>query len=371
MDALLAWYRSHARDLPWRRTADPYAIWISEIMLQQTQVKTVIPYWDRWMAALPTIGSLSRARTGRVLKLWEGLGYYSRARNIQKAAKVIVEQHGGAFPRTLAEIIELAGIGPYTAGAICSIAFDQPAPILDGNVIRALARLFAIHSDPKSSVANRRLWQLAEALVQTADRTRLNGERACSDLNQALMELGALICTPAEPLCAECPVQKYCLAFSRRCVHRLPVRRAQRPPVQRRFTALVLQHKGRFLVRRRSAELVNGSLWEFPNVEVSLRRKTPLPMNRLVRSSPGKVVQLCTIRHTITRYRITLEVFEAHLNGSVRAELGKWRTVEQLQRLAFSSAHKQIVAKLQSRKTMSGRRLTRPKTLDMVDSQSQ
>src|SRR5690242_10428791 len=145
---LLRWFAANARDLPWRRTSDPYAIWISEIMLQQTQVKTVIPYWERWMRELPTVQALAGARIDRVLKLWEGLGYYSRARNAQNAAKVIVEKYRSEFPKSFDELIDLPGIGRYTAGAICSIAFDQPVPVLDGNVMRVLTRLFAIRADP-------------------------------------------------------------------------------------------------------------------------------------------------------------------------------------------------------------------------------
>src|SRR5690242_5839287 len=167
---LLAWFAQNARDLPWRRTRDPYAIWVSEIMLQQTQVKTVIPFWERWMKRLPTIKSLGRARSQTIHKLWEGLGYYTRVRNIQKAARVILREHGGRFPTEYENVLALPGIGRYTAGAICSIAFNQPTPILDGNVIRVLTRLFGIGGDPKEKEINQLLWQKAEALVAEAGR---------------------------------------------------------------------------------------------------------------------------------------------------------------------------------------------------------
>src|SRR6266850_5307439 len=165
---LLKWFGEHARDLPWRRTADPYAIWVSEIMLQQTQVKTVLPYWKRWMQALPDITALAKARPEKLHKLWEGLGYYRRVRNMQTAAKLIREKHDGEFPNNFEDVLALPGIGRYTAGAICSIAFNQPKPILDGNVIRVLSRLFGIGGNPREKETNKNLWRIAQALVEEA-----------------------------------------------------------------------------------------------------------------------------------------------------------------------------------------------------------
>ena len=172
ISALLDWFYTNARDLPWRRTRDPYAIWISEIMLQQTQVKTVIPFWNRWMKALPTIEAAAQAPSAKIHKLWEGLGYYTRVRNLQKAAQIIMERHGGKFPEKFEDVLALPGIGRYTAGAICSIAFNQPKPILDGNVIRVLTRLFGIAANPKEKVTNAQLWQLAEDLVGRAKNAK-------------------------------------------------------------------------------------------------------------------------------------------------------------------------------------------------------
>ena len=171
--ALLDWFSANARDLPWRRTRDPYAIWVSEIMLQQTQVKTVIPYWKRWMRKLPSIEAVAKARSDKIHKLWEGLGYYTRARNLQKAAKQILEKHNGKFPDIFDDVLALPGIGRYTAGAICSIAFNQPTPILDGNVIRVLTRVYGIGENPHEKKTNARLWQLAEELVVFAGGERL------------------------------------------------------------------------------------------------------------------------------------------------------------------------------------------------------
>src|SRR5690349_4448454 len=194
VQALLAWFAANARELPWRRTKDPYAIHVSEIMLQQTQVKTVIPYWERWMRELPTIEALAKAKPDRVLKLWEGLGYYSRARNLQKAAQLILAGHDGVFPGDLEKILGLPGIGPYTAGAISSIAFGLPAPIVDGNVTRVLARYLGIRGDPKSRETKNALWEAAGRLVNAA-----HDLNACGDFNEALMELGATVCLPHQP----------------------------------------------------------------------------------------------------------------------------------------------------------------------------
>src|SRR5262245_26505242 len=221
---LLAWFVRAARDLPWRRTLDPYAIWVSEIMLQQTQVKTVIPYWIRWMQELPDVLALARAPQERVLKLWEGLGYYTRARNLQSAARFITDEWAGHFPQRYADVHSLPGIGRYTAGAICSIAYNQPMPILDGNVIRVLTRLFGLAGDPRDKRLHDRLWGLATAAVEHAATTPLLETRhrgftpsgACSAFNQSLMELGALICLPKQPRCTECPLQTNCRALATR-----------------------------------------------------------------------------------------------------------------------------------------------------------
>ena len=182
--ALLGWFAQNARDLPWRRIHDPYAIWVSEIMLQQTQVKTVIPYWKRWMRELPTIEAVAKARSEKIHKLWEGLGYYTRARNLQKAAKQIMEKHGGTFPHNFDDVLALPGIGRYTAGAICSIAFNQPTPILDGNVIRVLTRVFGIGKNPREKKTNAQLWQLAEELVVHASRFTFHVSRSNSRTSQ-------------------------------------------------------------------------------------------------------------------------------------------------------------------------------------------
>src|SRR5215212_5496516 len=212
---LLNWYDAHAADLPFRRTHDPYRIWLSEIMLQQTQVTTVIPYFERFLARFPTVESLAAAPLDDVLKLWEGLGYYSRARNLHRAAQHIVTDHGAHFPTTAIELQALPGIGRYTAGAIASIAYNEPVAVLDGNVMRVLTRLYDIADDIAAPATQKRLWTLAESLVPPDHP---------GNFNQAMMELGRTICKPRQPLCAACPVSAHCLAFQRGVQSERPVK---------------------------------------------------------------------------------------------------------------------------------------------------
>lgn len=366
---LLRWFAKNARDLPWRRTLDPYAVWVSEIMLQQTQVKTVIPYWERWMRELPTIESLAIASSEKIHKLWEGLGYYTRVRNMQKAACVIVQKHRGKFPTEFDDVLALPGIGRYTAGAICSIAFDQPTPILDGNVIRVLARVFAIRENAREKETNSRIWRLADELVRTAQADRgcvedqpqhleilrtlrlvehdTTALRACSALNQALMELGATACTPKQPNCETCPLGKLCVARRENIVDRLPNLGKRVASTARRFVACVLEQDGALLVRQRPAGVVNGRLWEFPNAEVALKNSagaTRQVLEKELGCTIDSLAALSTVKHTITRYRITLEAFRGELNGVIpRAEAGQWIAKSKLERLPFTSAHRRVL----------------------------
>ena len=356
---LLAWFRDNARDLPWRRTRDPYAIWISEIMLQQTQVKTVIPYWQRWMRALPGVPSLARARPDKVLKLWEGLGYYTRAANLRKAAQRIVEKHRGRFPERFADVLALPGVGRYTAGAICSIAFDQPTPILDGNVIRVFTRVFGIAGNPRQNKTSAELWNLAERLVLEAAKQEGRfmsravefshdtgtAERNCSDFNQALMELGAVICTARRPKCPLCPLRKQCVAFRENRTEQLPNPGQRIPSTRRRFVAFVIERNGRFLVRQRPSGVVNARLWEFPCAEVDERPDGRRIAEGLFGSSPSALQPLHQVRHTITRYRITMEVFRAAFTDGMPAVIqnARWCSPAALHKLAFPSAHRKIL----------------------------
>jgi A/G-specific adenine glycosylase len=348
--SLLRWFRANARDLPWRRTRDAYAIWVSEVMLQQTQVKTVLPYWKRWMQRLPHIASLARAAPDEIHKLWEGLGYYHRVRNMQRAARKIVEKHRGKFPRDFVSILALPGIGRYTAGAISSIAFNQPQPVLDGNVIRVLTRLYGIALDPAEAAVREQLWNLAEELVQASARLREStrpaprsagaGRFACSDLNQSLMELGALVCRPRDPGCVACPVSAHCIARRTKRVLNLPFRPRRAPTTAKHFTVFLLERSGRILVRKRAEGTLNGGLWELPGAEIT--------HGMIARDSLGVIPvgsrPLCRIRHSITRYRVTTEAFRAMALRSLKTSpTDRWVKWKDLHRLAFPSAHKQII----------------------------
>ena len=342
---LLKWYSQNARDLPWRRTQDPYGVYVSEIMLQQTQVRTVIPYWERWMQQLPTIKAAAQAAPARIHKLWEGLGYYTRVRNLQLAAQTIVREHGGVFPENFDQVLALPGIGSYTAGAICSIAFNQPKPILDGNVIRVLTRIFGISENPKEKVTNARLWQLAEELVTAAHQTSDRKSRPCSDLNQALMELGALVCTPRQPQCEICPANRLCIARREDRVSELPNLGKRKAATARRFIALAVECDGKLLVHQRPEGTVNAHLWEFPNWEVE---KQPVAATALAKKilglAPASLKPLATIKHSITRYRITVEALLAEIKTRPAAVDGVWKSPGQMGRLAFTAAHKKLAS---------------------------
>ncbi len=334
--AIVSWYRSSKRDLPWRRKPfcdDPYCVYVSEIMLQQTQVKTVIPYWERWMRELPTIQSLAEARPERVLKLWEGLGYYSRARNLQKAAQEIVARHGGVFPTKLEDILELPGIGRYTAGAIASIAFGLPAPIVDGNVARVLTRLLGLRGDPKSKATSAALWENAARLVKAAS--------SFGDLNQGLMELGATVCLPRQPRCDSCPIQPHCYAWKNGKTADLPEIAPRAAAQARRFRAALMIKGNKIFLRQREAGMINGGFWELPNIEAN--GETPAEtFQQLFEAAPEKISALCEIKHTITRYRMTLELFRV---SKTPLQMGKWLNVNQLGLLPVVNSHRKALQK--------------------------
>lgn len=317
---LLDWYRAHARDLPWRHTEDPYAIWISEIMLQQTQVTTVIPYWKRWMRALPTVQKLAQAKPERVLKLWEGLGYYSRARNLQAAAQKTVTEHGGIFPEDPKIMRELPGIGRYTAGAISSIAFGQPEPIVDGNVIRILTRLFGIRENPKNKMIDKQLWSLAQTLVSASEN--------CGALNQSLMELGATVCHPRQPECKNCPVTRNCVARREKTLNLIPAKGRRIKYTEKEIKVYVITHNGRLLMQERPKGVINADFWELPNNETG-------PEITL----PKRARLLASANHNITRYRIKLNAY------AIKSDQfkGRWFTFSDLRQLPVTSAHRKIL----------------------------
>jgi A/G-specific adenine glycosylase len=261
---LLNWYRRHQRDLPWRRSKNPYYIWVSEIMLQQTRVETVIPYFQRFIERFPTIEALALAPEEDVLKLWEGLGYYSRARNLQAAVREVYERYGGVVPSEKDEIASLKGVGPYTSGAILSIAYNKPEPAVDGNVMRVLSRYFLIEEDVMKPATRTLMEKLAKELIP---------EGAAGDFNQALMELGAMVCTPRSPHCLTCPVREGCAGRAEGREESLPVKKKAKPPrPEKRIVALVEgsgELAGRILIRQRPQEGLLARMWELPHVEVA------------------------------------------------------------------------------------------------------
>ena len=259
-EKLLAWYDANKRDLPWRRTQDPYKIWISEIMLQQTRVDTVIPYYERFLDWFPTIEDLANAQEEKLLKAWEGLGYYSRVRNMQKAAQQIMEDHGGVFPSSYEKISKLKGIGPYTAGAIASIAFGLPEPAVDGNVMRVLARLFEVDYDIGVST-NRKIFQAMMEFLIDPDRP--------GDFNQALMDLGSDIESPINPRPEESPVKEFSAAYQHGTMDRYPIKAPKKKPVPVHLTAFIIKDsQGRYLLEKNEREGLLSGFWHFPLIEV-------------------------------------------------------------------------------------------------------
>jgi len=323
---LLDWYAANARDLPWRRTQDAYAIWVSEIMLQQTQVTTVIPFWQKWMRALPSIEKLARAKPERVLKLWEGLGYYSRARNLQAAAKQIVAEHKGRFPNNPEAIRALPGIGRYTAGAIGSIAFGRAEPIVDGNVMRILTRIFGIREDPNDKPTQDQLWVLAETLVI--------GVEDCSALNQSLMELGATVCTPRQPKCSECPVARACVARREKAIDAIPAKSRAIEYEVKQIEVYLITRGPRYLVQQRPEGVVNAGFWEFPNSD-----------SGSLYAIPNNTLPLATARHTITHFRIELKAYPIQNEHAQNAQ-SKWCAFNELMKLPFTTGHRKLLKRL-------------------------
>ncbi|WP_437188156.1 A/G-specific adenine glycosylase [Planctomicrobium sp. SH668] len=337
------WYLREGRSLPWREKTDPYEIWISEIMLQQTTVKAVIPYYERFLSRFPTVFDLAAASESEVLQYWEGLGYYSRGRNLRLAAQRVCEEFGGVFPSDLAELQSLPGIGRYTAGAIRSFGFDLPAPIVEANTLRLYCRLLGFSGDPRGKEGQKILWALAE---------RLQPSKVAGHLNQALMELGATVCTPTSPKCEECPVVQFCEAFRQGIQAEIPVKQS-RPVVTQVVEATVaVQCQGKWLVRFRNAEQRWAGMWDFPRFSISVvgsqEKLTPSKLaavveqagEELFKASGLRIEQLEEVmqtRHTVTRFRIRLLCFSASLSASDSRELQgegwRWATNEEIESL--------------------------------------
>ena len=308
---LLAWYDANRREMPWRGHPDPYAVWVSEIMLQQTQVKTVLGYFDRFVAALPTISALASAPQQQVLKLWEGLGYYTRARNLQKAAQVVVAR-GGALPRDLAGWAELPGIGAYTAAAIVSICYGIAAPVVDGNVIRVFARYLGWEDDFRKPQSRIRLAAWLQPHIGASQRP--------GDFNQAMMELGAILCSPRAPRCGDCPLQCGCAAKREGQQTEFPMRPTKKAmPVRQAVAVLICDDAGRVLVTQRPAEGLLGGLWELPNREVEHAPAEPAAVRRMFAEAGLSVLRLTprdnTYTHVFSHFKLVWHVYEARLRA--------------------------------------------------------
>ena len=346
---LLSWYAKHRRDLPWRKSSNPYRVWVSEVMLQQTQVETVKPYFQRFMKALPTVKKLATADEQQVLRLWEGLGYYRRARGLHAAAKQIVAEHAGRFPKDVVTLQTLPGIGRYTAGAIVSIAYDTRAPILEANTIRLFARLIGYREDPTKSAGQKVLWQTAEEVLPRKD---------IANFNQGLMELGSLVCKPANPRCHECPVASLCVANQSDAQEAIPKSTKKMKFTDVSEAAVVVRKNGKVLVRQCGEDERWAGLWDFPRFEIE--SEGPLfvadELIAKVKQQTGISIKpgglLKTLKHGVTRYRITLDCYEASFAsgkiGSKNRQPLRWLPLSALTDLPLSTTGRKIARFLQA-----------------------
>jgi A/G-specific adenine glycosylase len=348
---LLAWYDKEKRDLPWRNTKDPYSIWVSEIMLQQTQVKTVIPYYERWIRTLPTIESLSNAPEQKVLKLWEGLGYYSRAKNLKKASQILCKEMNKELPKTVEALQKLPGIGRYTAGAISSIAFELKAPVLDGNIKRVLSRLFCINENGTTSASEKILWQKSEDLVPDVRP---------GDFNQALMELGATICMPNSPTCQRCPLKNKCEAFLKFTVEQFPPLKKKIPSKKIEVSAGIIIKNNKVYIQQRLKNALMGGLWEFPGGKREKGESPEECLEREIKEEMGVTInilkKIMTIKHTYTQFRVTLHAFTCELqNKQIRpteCQQWKWVSLLNLKKYPFPAANVKIVNHITQKKLL-------------------
>lgn len=331
-ERLLAWYDAEARVLPWRSNPEPYRVWVSEIMLQQTRVETVLPYFERFLAELPSISALAAADEQTLLKLWEGLGYYSRVRNLQKGAQAVQEHFGGELPASYESLLTLPGIGEYTAGAIASIAFGMPVPAVDGNVLRVFSRLFASDED----ITNPKVKAACKELVlkmQPKDRP--------GDFNQALMDLGATVCVPGEPRCGVCPLEQGCMARQRGIESELPVKAAAKARRIEQKTVLVVVSGGKVLLHRRASKGLLGGLWEFPNLEGFLvEQQVRLELEKWG-TQPEKIERLPDARHVFSHVEWHMRGYSVTTDSFIPPPDCEWVDVKRLKEdYALPSAFK-------------------------------
>jgi len=339
---LLRWFGKHGRSLPWRRTRDPYRIWVSEVMLQQTRVQTVIPYYRRFLRRFPSVASLAAADLETVLKAWEGLGYYGRARNLHRACRVVQGEHGGRIPRDPDAFRRLPGVGDYIGPAVSSIAFRAPVAAVDGNVKRVLSRLHAIATPIDLPASNTRFKKAAQSMLDPEDP---------GGFNQALMDLGALVCTPRSPACPRCPLRRFCRAHLSGRAERFPCRRPRPALPTRRVAVAVVSRGGRLLITRRPEQGLLGGLWEFPGGKIEEGESPEDACLRELKEETGitaaVIDRLATVRHAYTHFKVVLEVFRcAYRAGRVRlagATGHRWVTVTELDGYAFPGANRKFI----------------------------
>lgn len=336
---LLDWYARHARVLPWRNHPDPYAVWVSEIMLQQTRVETVIPYFEKWMRLFPTVKSLAEAGEQDVLNAWEGLGYYSRARNLYKAAKLVASEFNGELPRDLDALRSLPGIGRYTVGAIASMAFGMDAPTLDGNLRRVFARLFDISEAADSPAGEKILWKLA------ADHLP---DGKAGDYNQALMDLGATICLPKNPRCLLCPLMDVCRARIHGTQDSRPVLKPKKQVPHYTIAAAVIRQRGRVLLVQRPETGLLGGLWEFPNgrVEEDPARELVKTLNAAYKFKIRRTEALMVVRHAYTHFKTTVHAFDCSPLSIPKNRSFKWVRLHELDDYPMGKVDRQIANKI-------------------------
>ncbi len=323
---LCKWYEIHARKLPWRETSDPYSIWISEVMLQQTQVATVIPYYHRFLERFPTLSDLATAPEDQVMKLWAGLGYYSRARNLIKGAKQILEEHQGQFPKDREMILELSGIGPYTAGAILSIAFDLPIPIVDGNVERVFARYYGYRELKKDFY-----WEKSEEWVKGSQSPRI--------LNQAIMELGATVCTKQSPNCKRCPLQKNCYALQHQLTSELPIKKMRAKTVKLEWFLFILEHEQKIYLEQADEKEWWAGLWNYPRLPIEKKGMKRVLQDYLKKLPDSKShLPLAPFKHIVTHHQIKVRpVWVVLKKRPPQFKRGKWFSIQERSHLPLSS----------------------------------
>ena len=352
--AVLAWYACHKRSLPWRDAAEPYQVWLSEIMLQQTRVDQMQPYFERFVEAFPTVEALARASEDEVLKAWEGLGYYARARNLRRAAQHVVDDLGGCIPEEYDELLGLPGVGPYTAAAISSIAFDRDHPVLDGNVTRVLCRLLLVEGDPRRAAVR-------IELVVAGERLLASGR--AGDFNQAMMELGARVCTPRRPGCDRCPVGEFCRAHTELDdPSRLPLRPARKPRPHYEVAAGLIWKDNRVLLAQRPEQGMLGGLWEFPGGKQEPGETLEQCLAREIREELdfeiGVGELLTSVDHAYSHFTITLHAFEARYRSGQPKALGcsawQWVAPEALDEFAMPRADRLILEQLSGRESQLG-----------------